>query len=97
MLDVSNSPQTTCLFFFWNSPLLNGLNPNLGNIASSGKFLKLGEKKCLIRQKKKTKKKTLSNIPAPGAISSVSFEAVLSNKDESNIGRLFMRILNHPI
>ena len=25
-------------FFFWNSPLLNGLNPNLGNIAYSGKF-----------------------------------------------------------
>ena len=32
-------------FFLWNSPLLNGLNPNLSNVADSGKFSKLGEKK----------------------------------------------------
>ena len=44
--------QTPLFVFFWNSPLLNGLNPNLGNIAYSGKFTKLGEKKSLIRQKK---------------------------------------------
>ena len=31
-------PPSTPVFFFWNSPLLNGLNPNLGNIAYSGKF-----------------------------------------------------------
>ena len=51
VLDGSNPPQPR-FFFFWNSPLLNGLNPNLGNIAYSGKFTKLGEKKSLIRQKK---------------------------------------------
>ena len=45
----------------------NGLNPNLGNIAYSGKFSRLGEKKYLIRQKKKT----LSKIVAPGPTSSV--------------------------
>ena len=28
------------------------LNPDLGNIAYSGKLSKLGEKNCLIRQKK---------------------------------------------
>ena len=48
------------IFFFWNSPLLNGLpfnklrNANqgklqLGDIAYFSKFSKLGEKKCLIR------------------------------------------------
>ena len=47
-------------FFFWNSPLLNGLpfnklrNANqgklqLGDIAYFSNFSKLGEKKCLIR------------------------------------------------
>ena len=48
------------VFFFWNSPLLNGLpfnklrNANqgklqLGDIAYFSNFSKLGEKKCLIR------------------------------------------------
>ena len=82
VLDGSNPPQPR-FFFFWNSPLLNGLNPNLGNIAYSGKFTKLGEKKSLIRQKKNT----LSKIAAPGLTCSVSFEAVLLNKDESCIGQ----------
>ena len=72
--------------------MLNGLNLNLGNIAYSGKFSKLGEKKSLIRQKK-----TFSKIAAPDPTSSVSFEAVLSNKDERRIGQLFMRRLNHRI
>ena len=74
--------------------MLNGLNPNLGNIAYSGKFSKFGEKKCLIRRKKE---KSLSKIAAPGPTSSVSFEAVLSNKDQSRIGQLFMRSPNHAI
>ena len=86
-------PSILLFVLFWNSPLLNGLYPDLGNIAYSGKFSKLDEKKCLIRQKKKT----LSKIEAPGPTSSVSFEAVLSNKYESRIGQLFMRGLNHPI
>ena len=43
------------------------------------------------------KKKTLSKIAAPGPTSSVSFEAVLSNKDQSRIGQLFMRSPNHAI
>ena len=50
MLDGSNPVNP--LFFFRNSPLLNGLNPNLGNIAYSGNFSKLGEKKCLKKRKK---------------------------------------------
>ena len=62
------------VFFFWNSPLLNGLNPNLGNIAYSGKFSKLGEKKYQIKRKK-NKQYTLSKIAAPGRTSSASFEA----------------------
>ena len=45
-------PLPSVCFSFRNSPLLNGLNLNLGNIAYSGKFSKIGEKKCLIRQKK---------------------------------------------
>ena len=73
--------------------MLNGLNLNLGNIAYSGKFSKIGEKKCLIRQKKNT----LSKVAAPGPTSSVSFEGVLSNKDESCLGQVFMRSLNHAI
>ena len=73
--------------------MLNGLNPNLGKIAYAGKFSKLGDKKLLIRWKKKT----LSKIAAPGPTPSVSFEAVLLNKDESCMGQLFMRSLNHPI
>ena len=73
--------------------MLNGLNLDLGNIAYSGKFSKSGEKKCLIRPKKNA----LSKIAAPGPTSSVSFKAVLSNKDERCIGQLFMRSLNHPI
>ena len=68
--------------------------PNSGKY--SGKFLKFGEKNCLIRNKKK-QKKTLSKIAAPGPTSSVSFEAVLSNKDQSRIGQLFMRSPNHTI
>ena len=72
--------------------MLNGLNPDLGNIAYSGKFSKLGEKKFLIRQKK-----TLSKIAGPGLTSSVSFEAVLSNKYEFRVGQLFMSSLNHSI
>ena len=75
-------------FFSWDSPLLNGLNLNLGNIAYFGKFSKLGEKKCLIKQKKK--KEILSKITAPHPTSSVSFEEFLSNKDESCIVQLFM-------
>ena len=51
-LDGSNPPQPPVCFFLWNSSLLNGLNPNLGNIVYSGYFSKLGEKKCLIRRKK---------------------------------------------
>ena len=48
VLDVLN-PH---LFFLGgNSPLLNGLNPNLGNIAYSGKFSILGEKKYQIKRK----------------------------------------------
>ena len=50
---MAQTPLNPHLFFFWNSPLLNGLNPNLGNIVYSGKFSKFREKKCLIRQKKK--------------------------------------------
>ena len=73
--------------------MLNGLNPNLGNIAYSGKFSKLGEEKSLIRRKKNT----LSKIAAPGRTCSAFFEAVLSNKDENHIGQLFMRSLNHPM
>ena len=46
------SPSTPMFVFFGSSPLLNGLNPNLGNIAYSGKFSKLCEKKSLIKQKK---------------------------------------------
>ena len=72
--------------------MLNGLNLNLGNIAYSGKFSKICEKKCLIR-----KKKTLSKIAAPGPTSSVSFEAVLSNKHESRLDHLFMRSVKHAI
>ena len=72
--------------------MLNGLNLNLGNIAYSGKFSKIGEKKCLIRQKN-----TLSKIVAPGPTFSVSFEAVLSNKHESRLGQLFMRNVKHAI
>ena len=53
----------------------------------------MSEKKCLIRQKKNN----LSKIAAPGPTSSDSFEAVLSKKDDSRIGQLFMRSLNHPI
>ena len=76
------------VFFSWDSPLLNDLNLNLGNIAYYGKFSKLGEKKCLIKQKKK--KEILSKITAPHPTSSVSFEEFLSNKDESCIVQLFM-------
>ena len=36
--------QTPLFVFFWNSPLLNGLNLNLGNISYSDKFSKLREK-----------------------------------------------------
>ena len=32
VLDVSDLPQPSFVFFFWNSPLLNGLNSNLGNL-----------------------------------------------------------------
>ena len=42
-------------------------------------------------------KNTLSKIAAAGPTSSVSFEAVLSNKAESHIGQLFMRSPKHPI
>ena len=49
---VTPPPPPTVCFFFWNNPLLNSLYPNLGKIAYSGKFSKLGEKKSLIRQKK---------------------------------------------
>ena len=87
-------PTPSVSFSFRNSPLLNGLNINLSNISYSGKFSKIGEKKCLIRQKKKN---TLSKIAAPGPTSSVSFEGVLSNKDESRLGQVFMRSLNHAI
>ena len=51
---------STPMFFFWNSPLLKSLpfnklgnasqrNLQLGDIGYFGKFLKLGEKKCLVR------------------------------------------------
>ena len=73
-LGGSNHPRDPC-FFFWSSPLLNGFILNLGNVSYSGKFSKLGEKKFLIKHKKK---KTLSKTTAPGSIFSVSFEAVLS-------------------
>ena len=43
------------------------------------------------------RKKTLSKIAAPGPTSSVSIEVVLSYKDESRIGQLFMRNLNRAI
>ena len=83
------TPSNSLFAFFPNSPLLNGLNPNIGNIAYSGKISKLGEKKFLIWQKKKT----LSKIAAPGSTSSVSYEAVLSNKDENRKGQLFIKSL----
>ena len=58
--EVSKMYVLNPIFFFWNSPLLNGLpfnklrNANqgklqLGDIAYFSKFSKLGEKKCLIR------------------------------------------------
>ena len=72
MLDGSNPPPSPLLVFFWNSLLLNGLNRNISNIAYSDKFSKFGEKK-----------NALSKIAAPGPISSISFDSVLSNKDES--------------
>ena len=40
---------------------------------------------------------TLSKIAPPGSTSSVSIEAVSSNKDGNCIGQLFMRSLNHEI
>ena len=61
----------------------------LDDIAYFDKFLKLGEKKCLIRPKKKN---TLLKIAASG-----SFEVVLLNKDESRTGQLLMRSLNSTI
>ena len=63
MLDGSNSSQTP--YFFRNSPLLNGLNPNSGNFDYSGKFSKSRGKKRLIRRKKKI----LSKIADPGPTS----------------------------
>ena len=62
----------------------------LDDIAYFDKFLKLGEKKCLIRPKKK---KTLLKIAASGPTSG-SFEVVLLNKDKSRTGQLLMRSLN---
>ena len=82
-------PTSRPNFFFWSSPLLNGFILNLGSVSHSDKFSKLGEKKCLTKHKKK---KTLSKATAPGSISSVSFEAVLSKKYESCNGQLFMRV-----
>ena len=38
-------PSILLFVLFWNSPLLNGLYPDLGNIAYSGKFSQLDEKK----------------------------------------------------
>ena len=82
-------PSNPLFAFFPNNPLLNGLNPNIGNIAYSGKFSKLGEKKFLICQKKNT----LSKIAAPGPTSSVSYEAVLSNKDGNRKSQLLIKSL----
>ena len=65
----------------------------LDNIAYFDKYSKLGKWKCLIWRKKKT----LSKIAAPGPTSWVSIEVVLSNKDESHIGQIFMRNLNRTI
>ena len=42
-------------------------------------------------------KTPLSNIASPGPLSAGSLEVVLSNKDESRIGQLFMRSLNRAI
>ena len=42
-------------------------------------------------------KTPLSNIESPGPISAGSLEVVLSNKDESRKGQLFMRSLNRAI
>ena len=67
----------------------------LDDIAYFDKFLKLGEKKCLMRPKKK--KKTLLKIATPGPTSSCFFEAILLNKDESRTGQLFMRSLTSTI
>ena len=87
------TPLNLPVCFFCNRLLLNGLNPNLGSIAYFGKFSKLSEKKM----PNQAKKKTFSKIAAPCPTSSVSFEAVLSNKDESCIGQLFMRSPNYAI
>ena len=65
----------------------------LGNINCFDKFCKLSKKKRLIRRKKNT----LLKIAAPSLTSAGSFEVVLSNKDESDIGQLFMRSLNQTI
>ena len=65
----------------------------LGDTVYFGKFSKLGEKKCLIRQKKNTLLKTATPVPT----FSESFELALLNKDESHIDQLFMRSLNRAI
>ena len=50
-----------------------------------------------IRQEKNRQKNTMLKIAAPGPTSVGSFEVVLSNRDKSCIGQLFMRNLNRAI
>ena len=50
-------------FFLWNSPLLNGLNPTLGNIAILANSQNEVRKKTLIGQKKKYSFKDSSSWP----------------------------------
>ena len=65
----------------------------LDNIAYFDKILKIR----WVKMPNLERKKTLSKIAAPGPTSWVSIEVVLSNKDESHIGQIFMRNLNRTI
>ena len=55
---------------------VNQGNLQIRPITCFDKFSKLGEKKCLVRQKR-----TFSKIAAPGPTCSGSFQVVLLNKD----------------
>ena len=91
-LDGSNPSQLPCFLFFRNSLLLNGVNPNLGSMAYSGKLSELSEEKCLTRWKKYSFKdsSSQSNILS-------FFWGCFIKKDETRKGQLFMRKLNHAI
>ena len=84
--------------------MLNGLpfnklvNDQLGKSANETTLPILANSQNYVRKKGLTRQKNVPlKIAAPGPTSPGFFEVVLLNKDESCIGQLFMKNINHAI